>query len=178
MGLIVPVAFTLQPGSPLAAVPGSPPRGYREQRILRRVCPSAGSQESDKAEQLDSRERLEQSPAEGCRAVREESIRRLGLTYTHYCMYGVGMATDSGILACRIPWTEEPGGLQFTGLPRVRHGWATEHALLLLLLSRVQLCATPQTTAHQPPLSLGFSRQEHWSGLPCPSPMHESEKRK
>ena len=24
--------------------------------------------------------------------------------------------------------------------------------------------------------SLGFSRQEHWSGLPCPSPMHESEK--
>ena len=32
--------------------------------------------------------------------------------------------------------------------------------------------------AHQAPLSLGFSRQEHWSGLPFPSPMHESEKRK
>ena len=50
--------------------------------------------------------------------------------------------------------------------------------LLLLLLSRfsrVQLCATPQTTAHQAPPSLGFSRQEHWSGLPFPSPMHESE---
>ena len=30
--------------------------------------------------------------------------------------------------------------------------------------------------AHQVPLSLGFSRQEHWSGLPLPSPMHESEK--
>ena len=30
--------------------------------------------------------------------------------------------------------------------------------------------------AHQVPLSLGFSRQEHWSGLPFPSPMHESEK--
>ena len=30
--------------------------------------------------------------------------------------------------------------------------------------------------AHQAPLSLGFSRQEHWSGLPFPSPMHESEK--
>ena len=29
--------------------------------------------------------------------------------------------------------------------------------------------------AHQAPLSLGFSRQEHWSGLPRPSPMHESE---
>ena len=37
--------------------------------------------------------------------------------------------------------------------------------LLLLLLSRfscVRLCATPQTAAHQAPLSLGFSRQEHW----------------
>jgi len=28
---------------------------------------------------------------------------------------------------------------------------------------------------HQAPLSLGFSRQEHWSGLPFPSPIHESE---
>ena len=32
------------------------------------------------------------------------------------------------------------------------------------------------TAAHQAPLSLGFSRQEHWGGLPFPSPMHESEK--
>ena len=32
--------------------------------------------------------------------------------------------------------------------------------------SRVQLCATPETAAHQAPLSLGFSRQEYWSGLP------------
>ena len=36
-------------------------------------------------------------------------------------------------------------------------------------------CVTPQTAAHQAPLSLGFSRQEHWSGLPCPSPIRESE---
>ena len=49
---------------------------------------------------------------------------------------------------------------------------------LLLLLSRfshVQLCATPQMAAYQAPPSLGFSRQEHWSGLPFPSPIHESE---
>ena len=48
--------------------------------------------------------------------------------------------------------------------------------LLLLLLSRfscVWLCATPEMEAHQAPPSLGFSRQEHWSGLPFPSPMHE-----
>ena len=51
--------------------------------------------------------------------------------------------------------------------------------LLLLLLSRfscIRLCATPQTAARQAPPSLGFSRQEHWSGLPFASPMHESEK--
>ena len=52
-------------------------------------------------------------------------------------------------------------------------------ALILLLLScfsRVRLCATPQTAAHQAPPSLGFSRQEHWSGLPFPSPIHASER--
>ena len=48
--------------------------------------------------------------------------------------------------------------------------------LLLSCFSRVRLCATPETAAHQAPPSLGFSRQEHWSGLPFPSPMHESEK--
>ena len=37
-------------------------------------------------------------------------------------------------------------------------------------LSRVRLFATPWTIAHQAPLSMGFSRQEIWSGLPLPSP--------
>ena len=51
--------------------------------------------------------------------------------------------------------------------------------LLLLLLSRfshVRLCVTPEMAAHQASLSLGFSRQEPWSGLTFPSPMYESEK--
>ena len=48
--------------------------------------------------------------------------------------------------------------------------------LLLSRFSRVQLCATPETAAHQAPPSLGFSRQEHWSELPFPSPMHEKMK--
>ena len=70
--------------------------------------------------------------------------------------------------------------------------WATVHVvieldmtegltLLLLLLSHfngVRLCVTPETAAHQAPPSLGFSRQEHWSGLPFPSPMQKSEKLK
>ena len=45
--------------------------------------------------------------------------------------------------------------------------------LLLLLLSRfsrVRLSATPWTVDHQAPLSMGFSRQEHWNGLSFPSP--------
>ena len=57
--------------------------------------------------------------------------------------------------------------------------WETPEVSLLLLLShfsRVRLCATPEMEAHQAPPSLGLSRQEHWSGLPFPSPMHESEK--
>ena len=49
--------------------------------------------------------------------------------------------------------------------------------LLLSRFSRVQLCATPQTAAHQAPLTLGFSGQEHWSGLPFPSSMHKSKKK-
>ena len=36
--------------------------------------------------------------------------------------------------------------------------------------SRVQPCATLWTVAHQAPLSMGLSRQEYWSGLPCPPP--------
>jgi len=61
------------------------------------------------------------------------------------------------------------------------HGSTCTSTLLLLLLSHfscVRLCVTPLTAAHQAPPSLGFSRQEHWSGLPWPSPMHESEKGK
>ena len=38
------------------------------------------------------------------------------------------------------------------------------------LLSHVQLFVTPWTVARQSPLSMGFSRQEYWSGLPFPSP--------
>ena len=44
------------------------------------------------------------------------------------------------------------------------------HHLKLKSLSRVRLFATPWTVAQQAPLSMGFSRQEHWSGLPFPPP--------
>ena len=38
------------------------------------------------------------------------------------------------------------------------------------LLCCIRLFATPWTVTHQAPLSMGFSKQEHWSGLPCPPP--------
>ena len=52
------------------------------------------------------------------------------------------------------------------------------YAMLLIIgmkaevksLSRVRLFATPWTVAYQAPPSMGFSRQEYWSGLPFPSP--------
>ena len=43
-----------------------------------------------------------------------------------------GLATPSSILAWKIPWTEEPGGLQSTDLPRVGHDWATNTFTLLI----------------------------------------------
>ena len=52
-------------------------------------------------------------------------------------------------------------------------GSPTEIWVVHVLLSRfshLQLFATLWTAAHQAPLSLGFSRQEYWSGLPCPPP--------
>ena len=44
------------------------------------------------------------------------------------------------------------------------------------VLSRVRPLATPWTAAYQAPPSMGFSKQEYWSGVPLPPPMHESEK--
>ena len=43
--------------------------------------------------------------------------------------------------------------------------------LCTCVLSRIPLSATPWTAACQAPLSMGFSRQECWSGLPCPPPL-------
>ena len=76
------------------------------------------------------------------------------------------MALDcggNGVVTLTGQWLEE--GETFLNL-----------LLLLSRFSRVRLCATPEMAALQAPPSLGFSRQEHRSGLPFPSPVHESEK--
>ena len=78
---------------------------------------------------------------------------------------------------------ENHGGKEFTKLPTVVSGWCFQGILSLVLyliffigelvakscLSCPTL-GTPWTVACQAPLSMGFSRQEYWSGLPIPSP--------
>ena len=50
-----------------------------------------------------------------------------GLISGSWRFLGEGNGSHSGILAWKIPWTEEPGRLQSMGLQRVRHDWVTEH---------------------------------------------------
>ena len=57
------------------------------------------------------------------------------------------MATHSSIFAWRIPWTEEPGGLQSIGSQRVRHDWVTKHTHnthLILIVVGDSLPVVPQ----------------------------------
>ena len=70
------------------------------------------------------------------------------------------------------PGSTVPGILQARTLEWVAisfsNGWKWK--VKVKSLSRARLLATPWTTAHQAPPSMGFSRQEYWSGVPLPSP--------
>ena len=82
---------------------------------------------------------------------------------SHCLLQGIFPTQGRNLFSCMI------GGFFTTEPPGKGNGWL----LLLLLLScfsHVRLCVTPQTAAQQASPSLGFSRQEHWSGLPFPSP--------
>ena len=69
-------------------------------------------------------------------------------------------APDSGILQARtLEWV----AISFSN--------AWKWKVKVKTLSRVQLFATPWAAAHQAPPSMGFSRQEYWSGVPLPSPL-------
>ena len=75
-----------------------------------------------------------------------------------------GMATHSSVLAWRIPWTEEPGGLQSMGSQRVRHDWSDLAGTQawtfcsVQLLGHVCLIAAPWTPACQASLSFTITR--------------------
>ena len=70
------------------------------------------------------------------------------------------------------PGSPVPGILQARTLEWVAISFsnAWEWKVKVKSLSRVRLLATPWTVAHQAPPSMGFSRQEYWSGVPLPSP--------
>ena len=71
------------------------------------------------------------------------------------------------------PGSPVPGILQARTLERVAISFsnAWKWKVNVKSLSHVRLLATPWTAAHQTPLSMGFPRQEYWSGVPLPSPL-------
>ena len=86
------------------------------------------------------------------------------------CCYVTSVVSDSvrpqGQQPTRLrhPW-DSPGKNTGVGCPFLLQ-WIK---VKMKSLSCVQLSATPWTAAHQAPLSMGFSRQEYWSGVPLPS---------
>ena len=84
------------------------------------------------------------------------------------------MATHFSILALRIPWTEEPGGLQPMGSQRVRHDWATNTLTNRYMHDNVThkvLCdlihdLLPSIISHHPPLTLPVGHRESLLSFP------------
>ena len=77
------------------------------------------------------------------------------------------MRTDSLVETCHLKYEKKANNLRIFGwFLRVM---CKKH-IFLVLLSRVSLFVTPWAVACQASLSTGFSRQEYWSGLPCPPP--------
>jgi len=70
------------------------------------------------------------------------------------------------------PGSSVPGILQARTLECVAISFSSawKWKVKVKLLSRIRLLATPWTAAYQAPPSMGFSRQEYWSGVPLPSP--------
>ena len=77
------------------------------------------------------------------------------------------------------PWDGSPPGSPLPGILQARAlEWvaisssnAWKWKVKVKTLSRIWLLVTPWTAAYQAPPSMGFSRQEYWSGLPLPSPL-------
>ena len=76
----------------------------------------------------------------------------------------------SGLISFRMDWLDllaEQGALKSL----LQHHSSEALILWHLAFFIVQLSATPRTAAYQAPPSMGFPRQEYWSGVPLPSPM-------
>ena len=91
--------------------------------------------------------------------------------------YGLGVSSwnsyfefqSSSTLECDLFWKQ--GHCRCNFLVKIKSfGVACVCMCMLSCFSHVRLCETLWTAAHQAPLSMGFSMQEYWSGLSCPSP--------
>ena len=96
-------------------------------------------------------------------------------------------AAAKSLQLCSTLWDPIDGSPPGSPVPGILQAWTLEWVAIsfsnawkwkvkVKSLSRVWLLATPWTAACQAPPSMGFSRQEYWSGVPLPSPM-ESYKR-
>ena len=104
--------------------------------------------------------------------------RQLGLLGQEFSHLGGCLSRTPALLSCRTSgsiatvwknykrWSERGGSLRSHQLSVKWEGSGS----LLSHVSHVRLFATPWTVARQAPLSMGFSRQGYWSGLPCPPP--------
>ena len=105
-------------------------------------------------------------PTSGCRLQPAEMFLhhlKYFFLYGVFCVYkhfpGNHVSTDSQLHCLR--------NISNQG---ASHHWNKSESLKVKSLSRVRLFATPWRVAYQAPRSMGFSRQEYWSGLPFPSP--------
>ena len=87
---------------------------------------------------------------------------------------GVITHLEPDILECEVKWAlgsitrNRAGGSD--GIPVKLFQILKDDALKVMSLSCARLLVTPWTAGYQAPLSMGFSRQEYWSGVPLPSP--------
>ena len=85
----------------------------------------------------------------------------------------------SRVRLCATPETSSPPGSPVPGILQARtlewiaisFSYAWKRKVKVKSLSRIRLWTTPWTAAYQALLSMGFSRQEYWSGVPLPSPL-------
>ena len=79
-----------------------------------------------------------------------------------------GCSFNSSFGSCHLPLVSGEPAFIFPALDPCPPLFASPFKCVLSHFSRVRLFATPWTVACQAPLSMGFSSQEYWSGLPCP----------
>ena len=96
-------------------------------------------------------------------------------------MYSAAAAAAMSLQSCLTPWDSIDGSPPGSPVPGILQARTLEWVAIAFSntwkwkvkvksLSHVRLFATPWTAAHQALQSMGFSRQEYWSGMPLPSP--------